>query len=264
MMTADIYKHYLNSELARRCEKNRSYSLRSFAKSLEIDPGALSKILNGKQALSFKMARKILLKLDLSPSQQNQFLESLADQQSSRNLQRVKPELKNQQPEYKGDDLSIEYYRVIADWYHVALMEMTFTKGFQPEPRYISQKLGIGLTEAKLALDRLLKIGLLEKKNGKLIKSKTKLSTTDRHLSTPALKKNQRQFLEKAIESMENDPIEERSNTSMTMAIDETKIEIAKKMIREFQMALSNFLESGDRKRVFNLSVALYPLQKKE
>jgi uncharacterized protein (TIGR02147 family) len=264
MTNTDLHRHYLNDELARRCERNPSYSLRAFAKALGIDAGTLSKILNGTQPLSFKMAEKILPKLELAPAQQTQFFQSLAQYQGARKLQRVQTPLKLTEREYKGDDLSIEYYRVIADWYHIALMEMTFLKGFRPEPRYLAQELGIGVMEAKLALERLISLGLLEKKNGKIVKAKEKLSTTDRHLTTPALRKNQKQFLEKAIHSLENDQLEERSHTNMTMAIDSSKMEIAKKMIREFQMALCNYLESGKRDRVFNLSIALYPVQKKK
>jgi uncharacterized protein (TIGR02147 family) len=264
MTTTELYKHYLNSELAQRCEKNPSYSLRAFAKALEIDAGTLSKILSGRQSLSFKMAKKIVPKLELNPSQQAQFFQSLADHQGERKLKSSAIPFEVKEREYKGSDLSIEYYRVISDWYHIALMEMTFLKRFKPEPRYLAQELGISVTEAKLAIERLLSLGLLERKGGKLIKSKEKLSTTDRRLTTPALRKNQKQFLEKAIHSLENDPLEERSHTNMTMAIDSSKIETAKKMIREFQMALCNYLESGNRDRVFNLSVALYPVQKKK
>ena len=72
------------------------------------------------------------------------------------------------------------------------------------------------------------------------------------------------QFLEKAVVSLEEDPIEERSITSMTMAIDPEKLPAAKKMIREFNQTLCQFLENGKRKRVYNLGVALYPIQKKE
>jgi uncharacterized protein (TIGR02147 family) len=263
MSNTDIYRHYLNSEFARRCGTNSSYSLRAYAKALEIDAGTLSRILNNKQVLSYKMAQKIVEKLDLSPHQQKEFFSSIFHSQQSRKLEKVHKENITER-EYKGQDLSIDYYRVISDWYHIALMEMTFVKGFKPETGYLSQQLGITRTEAKLALQRLVNLGLLTKKNGKLVKTNEKLSTRDRHLTTPALRKNQIQFLEKAIYSLENDPIEIRSNTNMTMAIDSSKIEIAKKMIREFQMTLCNFLESGKRDQVYNMSVALYPLQKKK
>ncbi|MES2769946.1 MAG: TIGR02147 family protein [Bdellovibrionota bacterium] len=260
MTNKELYRHYLNSEFARRCEANPAYSLRSFALALCVDAGTLSRILNGKQALSYKMAQKIVDKLDLSPDQQKEFFSSLFHYQQSRKLEKVHEKNVNE-AEYKGADLSVEYYRVIADWYHIALMEMTYLKSFKPDSRYLAQQLGITQAEAKLALERLLKLGLLTKKNGKVIKTNEKLSTTDRHLTTPALRKNQKQFLEKAIYSLENDSLEVRSNTNMTMAIDSSKIEIAKKMIREFQMTLCNFLESGKQDQVYNLSVALYPLQ---
>jgi len=262
MINTELYRHYLSSELARRCENNPHYSLRAYAKALAVDAGTLSRILNGVQPLSFKMAKKLVDKLDLSPAQQEQFFLSLAQFQERRKLKRAHAPVEIKEPEYKGEDLDIEYYRVIADWYHFALMEMTFLKTFKPEPRYLAQELGLSQTEAKLALERLVNLGLIQKKNGRYTKTKEKHSTTDRHVSTAALRKTQKQLLEKAIHSLENDPIEDRSNTNMMMTIDSSKLEIAKKMIREFQMTLCNFLETGKRDRVYNMSVALFPLQK--
>lgn len=268
MPDVQLYRHYLKSELARRCEKNPSYSLRAFAKAIEVDAGTLSRILNGQQALSFKMAQKVVAKLDLDPEQETNFFRSLARQKGLAQLGQQSQAVDSRgdatesKAEYKGEDLRIEYYRLIADWYHHALMELTHVKGFKPDIHYISRELGISQTEARLALDRLVHLNLLAKKNGKLVKVQAKHSTTDRNVTTPALRKCQKQFLEKAIYSLENDPLEERNHTNIIMAGDSSKIEAAKRMIREFQMALCNFLESGKRDRVFNLSVALFPVQK--
>jgi uncharacterized protein (TIGR02147 family) len=262
MNTDALYRDLLSNELANRCETNSAYSLRAFAKSLTVDPGALSRILSGKQSLSYKMAKDISTKLDLTPSQQKQFFKSVNKEQESRKLKRAQIPIDLEKSEYKGDDLSIDYFRVIADWYHTALMELTFVKGFKGEARFISRQLGISVTEAKLALERLVKLGLLEKKGKKFIKVKAKLSTTDRHLSTSALRKNQKQLLEKSIYSLENDPIENRNHTNMMMAIDAKKIKMAKKMIREFQMSLCNYLEAGKQDKVYNLSISLIPLSK--
>jgi hypothetical protein len=68
--------------------------------------------------------------------------------------------------------------------------------------------------------------------------------------------------LEKAVISVEEDPIEARSMTGMTMAIDPAKLPEAKQMITEFNRGLCKFLESGPRKQVYQLGVCLYPLQK--
>jgi uncharacterized protein (TIGR02147 family) len=261
MKETGIYKNILKEELSKRCERNASYSIRSFAKSLELDAGALSRILSGKQIPSMKVVERLLSKLDLSHEQKEVFLKSVAEVQRQRGLQRLAPAFKRIEGRLAQKDLSIDLYRVIADWYHVAILEMTLTKNFQSNVISIAKQLGISRTETKLALERLLDLGLLKLERGRLIKTDVQLSTTDKHLTTPALRKNQKQFLEKAIASLDQDPIEKRSHTSMTMAIDPSKMNQAKKLIRDFNKSMCELLESGEQKQVYNLQIALYPLQ---
>jgi uncharacterized protein (TIGR02147 family) len=260
-MELSAYQLFLNQELARRCEKNPHYSLRAFARAMGIDAGTVSRYLNGKQIPSFKLSQRILGILDLQPREKEEFLHSLARSQNAKTSKERLIEIAVKQ---KPDPLDIEYYRVITDWYHAALMELTYVDGFRGSPRWIAKKLGIGQSEAQLAIKRLIKLGLLEKKNGKLVKTNEQLFTKDRHLTTSGLRKNQRQFLEKAIFSLENDAIEKRKVTSMTMAIDPKKLEIAKRMIDEFSLRICKVLESGNRKIVYNLQMALYPIQKND
>ena len=258
-----FYQKRLKEELANRCERNPRYSVRAFARALQIDAGALSRILAGKQVPSYKLSKQLMDALDMNQAEQRLFLSSLADVQKARGLERLSPvfaAFDQAFPEQR--EFSIDVYRVIADWYHIAIMELTFVEGFQPTARWVAKQLGISAVEAQLALDRLLELGLLEKKGTKVIKSAKQLTTADKHLTTPALRKNQRQLLEKAIDSLENDPIDSRNVSSMTMAIDPSKLPAAKEMIREFNRKLCAFLEDGKKKRVYNLGIALYPLQK--
>jgi uncharacterized protein (TIGR02147 family) len=210
------------------------------------------------------MARKIFAALDIPPAEQAKFLSSLAETIRAKGLQRIDPLLKKLSHEPKpAAELSIDLFRVIADWYHSAILELTFEKNFKADPRWISQELDISITEAKLALERLLKLGLLEEKSGRVSKSQERFTTADKHLTNAALKRNQKQILEKAIYSLENDPIEERSHSSMTMAIDPKNLPAAKKLISQFNRSLCDLLESGEQQRVYNLGISLYPVQKK-
>jgi uncharacterized protein (TIGR02147 family) len=77
------------------------------------------------------------------------------------------------------------------------------------------------------------------------------------------LKRRQKQILEKALEALENDPIETRSMTGMTMAIDPSKIPEAKKLISEFNRKMSKFLETGKKSEVYELQISLFSLQKR-
>lgn len=263
-MTTAYYQKRLKEELAHRCERNPRYSVRSFARALQIDAGALSRILGGKQIPSFKLAQKLIDALDLEQDERRNFLASLAETQRSRGLERLSPVFMALESTLPQREFSIDVYRVIADWYHVAILELTYVEGFQSNARWIAKQLGISAAEAQLAIDRLLELELLEKKKNKLVKTQTQLTTADKHLTTPALRKHQKQLLLKAIDSLENDPVEARNITSMTMAIDPTKLVAAKEMIREFNKKLCAFLEEGKQKRVYNLGVALYPLQKEK
>ena len=268
MNDSEFYNQCLKKELSERCERNPRYSVRAFARALGVDVGALSRLLAGKQVPSYKLAQKLMAALALNPEEAESFIASVAETQRSRNLQRLSPLLRRHQGTGSSSarpvDLSIDLYRVISDWYHFAILELTFVEGFESNPRWIAKELGISAAEASLAIERLMKFGLLSEQDGKLVKTEEQLSTVDKHLTTPALRKNQKQFLEKAIHSLENDPIEERNMSSMTMAIDPEKLPLAKLMIREFNQNLCKFLESGSRKRVYNLEIALYPIQAKK
>jgi uncharacterized protein (TIGR02147 family) len=256
-----FYQDQLKKELAQRCQKNVRYSVRAFARALDVDVGALSRILSGKQIPSYKLAQKVAAHLDLTPTEHEFFISSVAEKHQSRDLQRLSPILRSYKKSSAPAALDIDHYRVIADWYHFAILELTFVSDFESNPRWISKQLGISITETKLAIERLTRCGLLMERNGRYIKTQEQLSSSNKHLTTPALRRNQKQFLEKAVHSLENDPIEDRNMSSMTMAIDPEKIPTAKLMIREFNQALCQFLESGKRKRVYNMEIAFYPLQ---
>lgn len=69
--------------------------------------------------------------------------------------------------------------------------------------------------------------------------------------------------MKRAIEALDDVPIEERDITSMTMAIDVRKIQEAKKRIREFRKDMAAFLEEGEATEVYSLNVQFIPITKK-
>lgn len=63
------FRLFLQDELVRRCKKNPRFSLRAFARTLAIEPSALSKILHGKRALTPKMLLRIATQLGMSDAE---------------------------------------------------------------------------------------------------------------------------------------------------------------------------------------------------
>ena len=73
--TQSSFKSLLESEYLRRLRKNPKYSIRAFARSLDMNDSTLSQILRGKRNISPKKVTDVGLKLGLSLSEINSFHE---------------------------------------------------------------------------------------------------------------------------------------------------------------------------------------------
>jgi uncharacterized protein (TIGR02147 family) len=269
MTEVAFYQTVIREELAKRCAKNPRYSLRAFAKALGFESTVISQVLSGRRVPSPRTARKMIAGLALSPEQEHDFYSSLAEVQRSRGLRKLSPVFKKiyaaGSVRHCGPkDISIDVFRVISEWYHIAILELTYVRDFRSDPAWIASQLGITPIEAKLAIERLLNLGLLEVRDGKLAKTEERLTTADKHLTTPGLRNYQKQLLGKAIDSLENDPIEARSMSGITMSADPKNIALAKKLIDECARQISQLMQTGTQTDVYQLQISLYPLTKPE
>lgn len=261
-MKSPFYKAYLQDELARRCERNPRYSVRAFARALDINDGALSQILSGKRVPAFKTAQRIIKALALAPDEEHEFIASLAEKHRSRGLQRMSPIFRDMKLQPKPVELTHDMFRVIADWYHSAIIELTFVENFRSDPAWISQELGISVIEAKLAVERLLSVGLLKEEGGQLVAADRQRVTNEPDKTAPALKKHIKQTLEKAIYSLENDAFEDRYMYGFTFPSDPADLPEARAMIADFAKTFSKHMSSKPSKKVFQFGICLYPVQK--
>ena len=266
MLAEPFYIKKLKTELSERIDRNPRYSVRAFAQMLGIESSALSQILRGKRAISIRVANRIFGKLNFSPEEKAEFLTSLGQTKRAGGLKRISPLLRQalgpeNDPE-KPRDLTGDVFRLISDWYNYAIFELTRVEGFESHPKWIASELGITETEAQLAIDRMRELELLEVVDGKLRKTTGSLATVDRSVTSAAHRRRQKQILLKSMESLENDPIEIRNHSGITMAIDPDRISEAKDKIQKFQSEMARFLVKGRRRRVYELSVGLFPLSK--
>lgn len=243
------FKSFLQEELVLRCQRNPAYSLRSFAQSIGLSPSFLSKILNGQRRVTERVFRKVATNLNLEVTQINSFLE---------NEDHVDSGL---QP------LQLEYFKIISDWYHFALIELTHVAGFQNSPEWIATRLGITVNQAKAATERLLQLELLELKDGKLKPTSGGNSTTKNEFTDLAFKKMQDELLHKSVHSLWHEDMNLRDHTSICMAIDPADLPEAKKRLAKMRRDLCRFLERPKRnspKQVYNLSLSFFALSKEE
>ncbi len=225
----------LQEEFARRVRVNERYSIRAFAKYLSIDSSTLSQILTAKRSLSDKKMKQICEKIGI-----------------------VNPSSRAATSEF--ETINIDTFAVMSDWYHFAILDLVLLKNFKPEPQWIARKISIQEHEAKAAFERLQRLNLIVKKNGKFIKGKEFYTNYSEGTTSAALKEYQRQVIKKALYAVDNCNQDRKDITSITIAADSKKLKQAKEKIKKFRRELCAFLENGERDAVFHLTLQLYPV----
>ncbi|MGE3608457.1 MAG: TIGR02147 family protein [Bacteriovoracaceae bacterium] len=243
------FRKYLQDLLVERCQKNPSYSLRAFSKSLKLDHTTLSRILNNKRKITPKMQAEISEALNLSPEEKKGF--ALIEQK------------KPTHPPKQFKDLSEDVFQLIASWHHDVLMELPRLKHFRPDIRKIAKALKVTPIEVNAAIERLIRLELLqidEKGNWSISEDTTNITS---HISTSsAARKYQKEILSKAIIAVDEVDISLRDNTGLTFAVNTQDIPKIKEIIKKFRREISGYIqhEVTDCDEVYQLSVALFPL----
>lgn len=251
MASVYSFRNHLQDVLVDRCRKNPGYSLRSFARSLQISPSSLSRILRGERQVSSAIGSRLGLQLGLSPTQLANFKWPISREPSAPS---------------KADfqALPLDAFAAISDWYHFAILELVRTKGFRSEASWVAKKLGITVSQVHAAVDRLFRLKLLKvDRDGVWTNIRGNNTNLSQDMRNAAYRSLQKQVLQMALDALDEIEIEKRDQSSMTMAISSKRLPEAIERITKFRREMSRFLEKDkNRDSVYQLSVSLYPLTK--
>jgi uncharacterized protein (TIGR02147 family) len=249
-MEAQIYlQKTLRERLDELKTKNNSFSLRAFSRLLGVSPASLSEFLNGKRVISQKMILKMADRLCLSPDEFTTLSDKL-----TRDKNGIETNVSNKKIQIQNDQ-----YFLIADWHYYAILCLAETNNFKSDSGWIADRLKTSKSKVSDALERLLRVGLLNyDKNGNLKYQDVEIVTSE-DVPNTSIKKRHAETLDAAKESLYTDDVLLRDMSSATIAIDLKKLPAAKKMIREFQDQLIAFLESGEKTEVYEVSMQIFP-----
>lgn len=242
-------KNLLLQELTRRQTRNSSYSLRAFARDLGIGATTLSDVLADKRSLSKTNLGKVMEKLLVSPVEKEKLWADYKD---------------NMNRPHEVDDKTVleeDVFRLIADWQYLAVWSLAKLKNNQARPDWIAHRLGIKKEEAEDAIERLIRLKLVRKSQGRLVRTGNSLSTTT-DIPSAAIRKHHSQNLRLAEDSLHNVPVEFREFGSVTMSVNPEKLSAAKQILLKTRKKISDLLETGEVSEVYTLSFQLFPLTK--
>lgn len=255
--------------LAEKMDKNPKYSARAFARDIKVSPAFISMLLAGKKKLSLERAQEVSMALGMTDRKRNHFLRTVAlsslpgKSSSAKEMEMVlfhRHERKDIFP------LELDKFKFFSNWYNIAILDLTTCHGFQSDVAWIARRLQISPVTARDSVDRLIRLGLLKKENGRIIKTKSHISMPN--LSPESSIRNFHQQMiskaQQALDQQEPEVFKRREISSMTMAVDARKINQAKKLIESFKNQMADLLTEGQCEEVYQLNVQLFPLTQEE
>ena len=247
------YKNFLSQQLDLKKAKNPSYSLRAYAQWLGISPSHLSQVMSGIRPMTNKISLKIVEKFNFSPAEKIEFFEAV-------HLSVIENHIK------KDDEFFLireDEFKLIADWHHFAILGCFDLKDASAKHEWFAKKLGLDLKTIDLAIERLLRLDIIAKKNGKYVQIKKPIRTST-DIPVEAIRKYHAKNLDLAREKIETVAVDKREFTSITMAINPKKLKIAKELMTDFKRRLADLLEHGEKTEVYTFSAQLFPVSKIE
>lgn len=257
IVSHEFYVEKLNDCFRARQHKNKSYSLRAYARDLGLHPSTLSAVLHKKRGLPWSQGIMICEKLRLKKNERHSFLKSL-HQQKFWQFPKTLDFLNS-----KTTLSESSYFKVIAEWEYFAVLTLFDTTGFKGTVMNITENLGISKSRVLEVISILVQLNLLTDQGGQFKKNPQGSFKTTEDILSKALQLAHLQELELAKQKLAITPVDLRDYSSNCMAINRAQLPKAKQLIREFRKNMEALLEKGCRKDVYLLSIQLFPLSER-
>lgn len=248
------FQERLLTELSQRQAKNPAYSMRAFAAQLGLSPTLLSQLLSGARPLTHRTANLMATRLGLDPAAASQLMAQVSS---------GKPRMAAPKAPADTTALSVEEFRLLADWEHFAVLALAGVAKNQIKPEWIAHRLGITAHRAAEVFARLEKLGYVQKCGAGFRQTTAPLRTTQ-DIPSAAIKQYHAQNLEKAKASLYEHIVEERYFGSATFALDPAEVPHFKTFLRRTREKAQKRAGRGRPNRAYHLSLQLFPIDSGE
>ncbi len=215
---------YLQTEFLQRRGRNPHYSLRAFARDLELSPSTLCEFLKGKASLSAERAMELGKKIDLAEMQIEHFADLVtlrfsAMEQRRREARRRIEHRFEQQKSY----LPLEKFAVVSNWYHMVILGLVELSDKYHSVEVLAETLDLSEVETSMAVETLMTVGLLVKEGPrwKIAQAQTLVGNQQ---ASGAIRSFHRQMLDQAAKALTELPVEQRNfqSTVFSMRAEDT------------------------------------------
>ena len=173
-----------------------------------------------------------------------------------------KPNSKNLQENIRSFHFDLDTFQLLSIWHHYAILELIQIQGFKTDSRWIANALGIAVEDVNIALQRLLRLGLLEMSGRDRWMDKS--GDAEFHsaaLTETACNQLNQEIHELAVEAIKRVPSKYRSHGQMMVALDSRSLPRLKVLADEFMKELRLLAsESETKDDVYQVEISFFPV----
>jgi uncharacterized protein (TIGR02147 family) len=255
-------RSYLRSEFEARKKRRIQYSLRAFARDCELSPSALSEYLNSKLDFSEERVLQVSKRLGLKQIHIEHWLDLIRMESSpskaDQELAAVKVRARVNQTQ---GTIALDLFQIISDWYHFALLELIDLDECYQNPRTAAKALGISAKTVQESWERLIHVGLAEKKSDGKYRASTLATFVGDDIPSAALRNYHAGLLSKALIAQEEQPIEKKEFTSIVFSLNQQDLKKIKDELYSFMVELTNkYSQAKNKDSVYCLGAQLFDL----
>lgn len=233
-METQCFRDILNEKYELRRSLNPSYSYSAFARDIGLTSARLSEILSFKQGLSPEKAREITDHLRMAKEESDYFVALVTSLHARSKLKREKAREKLQSFNKHYNTLQRDLFKIVSEWYHFAILEKSRVKNFVFDTADLSNQLMIDEFEVAKAIERLIKVGLLEEKSG-TYKPSSEFNLLSYGIPCEFLRKYHKEIMKRAWTAIDINPLEEREYSTSQFLFDKTRMDEAKRDLVKFR-----------------------------
>jgi uncharacterized protein (TIGR02147 family) len=247
-----------------RVARNPSYSLRGFARNLGVSHAYLSMILGGKRRIPEHRAIQFSQLAGLNEAEAAAFVSACRAAVLKPAKGAAKPSSPSPATGRPNDyfRLQLDQFRVLSEWYHLAILDLTLLYNFKPDALWIARRLGLKRSEVTKAIARLERLGMLSVAETEWQKKHPKLEIPT-YRPDEAIRRFHLQMIQKGMEAALSDKQEDfeaRDITGTIMPLNPARLAEAKARIRRFRRSLLNYVTQGKCTELYQLNVQYFPL----
>ncbi len=214
-------------------------------------PRSFGMILSGQRLPSDEFLERFSEYLKLT-KRENEYLRELVNLEKCKNKERpVEDILKNLQRlnprKSTFQTFDLVQFNFISGWYHLVLKQlftgMSLGENYELIKKGMRNKISVG--QIKEAISNLITLGLIRKEGEQLVATNQDFNTTN-DIPSEAIKSFHNGMLERARESLYEQPVEQREFQSLTLKIDDNNLEEAKQFIRDFKEDFNQRFSNND------------------